>query len=270
MFDTPSRAFLALIPFDCDLDLPQDLFAGLAHRHTKSGNGAFGVEIEDTQKILVLEVVLQAAAGQQRIGDADRGGVLKCRAYVKGIIPLQEGAVNVVEDVILVVGPVFPRKPGGDLFQLLLEAVFAGDCKTPLQCRRHHVPVFLPVLPEVGVQAVAHAPGVRHIEHIAQDGPAPAGVDQGNALGAAPYVPPHPLVPEVPLRTGGSVRTLGVDHQLLREGVFLKILSRGNVRLSFYLLLFYSFKGNRRHSYRGAAVIISIISAVPPNHSPGL
>ena len=54
------------------------------------------------------------------------------------------------------------------------------------------------------------------------------------------------------------------------ELLFLKMLSRGNVRLSFYLLLFYSFKGNRRHSYRGAAVIISIISAVPPNHSPGL
>ena len=57
---------------------------------------------------------------------------------------------------------------------------------------------------------------------------------------------------------------------LILSLILLKILSRGNVRLSFYLLLFYSFKGNRRHSYRGAAVIISIISAVPPNHSPGL
>jgi hypothetical protein len=48
MFDAPFRAFLALILFNSDFNLPQYLFAGLAHRHTKSGNRAFGVEIEDT------------------------------------------------------------------------------------------------------------------------------------------------------------------------------------------------------------------------------
>jgi exopolysaccharide biosynthesis predicted pyruvyltransferase EpsI len=40
----------------------------------------------------------------------------------------------------------------------------------------------------------------------------------------------HPLIPEVPLRAGGGFGPLGIDHQLLREGIFLKILSRGNVR----------------------------------------
>ena len=56
----------------------------------------------------------------------------------------------------------------------------------------------------------------------------------------------------------------GVDKAIL----FLKILSRGNVRLNFYLFSFlYSFKGNRRHSYREAAVITSIILALPPGHS---
>ena len=50
--------------------------------------------------------------------------------------------------------------------------------------------------------------------------------------------------------------------------VILKILSRGNVRLNFYLFSFlYSFKGNRRHSYREAAGITSIILALPPGHS---
>jgi len=52
------------------------------------------------------------------------------------------------------------------------------------------------------------------------------------------------------------------------QSLFLKILSRGNVRLNFYLFSFlYSFKGNRRHSYREAAVITSIILALPPGHS---
>ena len=55
--------------------------------------------------------------------------------------------------------------------------------------------------------------------------------------GAAPDVAAHPLIPEVPLRAGGSFGPLGVDHQLLREGVFLKLLSRGNVRFELENLI---------------------------------
>ncbi|WP_295757878.1 MULTISPECIES: hypothetical protein [Clostridia] len=170
----------------------------------------------------------QAAAGQQGIGDADGGGIAERRTDVKFIILLQEGAVNDVEDVILVVGPVFVRQLCGDLLQLLREAVCAGDLKAAFQRRRHRVPVFLPVLPEVGVQPLFILPArVGNIEHIAQRGPAPAGVQEDDALGAAPDVPAHPLVPEVPLRAGGGFGPLGVDHQLLREGVFIETASGG-------------------------------------------
>ena len=74
----------------------------------------------------------QSAAGQERISDADRGGALKRRADVKGIIPLQETPVNVVEDIVLMVSPVFPRKLGGDLLQLFCQSLLPRGVKTPL------------------------------------------------------------------------------------------------------------------------------------------
>lgn len=86
---------------------------------------------------------------------------------------------------------------------------------------------------------------------------------------------PDEDIPEINDRTKRSsclrIGAWVVIRKIIGECKFLKLLSRGNVGLNFYLFSFlYSFKGNRRHSYRGAAVIISIISAVPPNHSPGL
>ena len=174
-----------------------------------------------------------------------------------------------MEDVVLMVGPVFFRQLYGDLLQLVQKVVRAGDLKAVLQRRRHRVLVFLPVLPEVRIQRLFILPVcVGNVEYIAQGGLAPAVVKERDAPGATPDVAAHPLIPEVPLRAGGGFGPLGIDHQLLREGIFLKILSRGNVRLNFYLFSFlYSFKGNRRHSYREAAVITSIILALPPGHS---
>lgn len=172
----------------------------------------------------MLEIIVrfQAAAGHKGVGDADRGGIAERRSDIELIILLQKGTVNDVEDVVLMVVPVFVRQPRGDLLQLVREAVRAGDLKAVLQRRRHRVPVFLPILPEVRVQALFILPArVGHIEHIAQGGLALAVVNENDALGAAPDVPAHPLVPEVPLRAGGGFGPLGVDHQLLREGIFV-------------------------------------------------
>ena len=57
-----------------------------------------------------------------------------------------------MEDVVLMVGPVFFRQLYGDLLQLVQKAVRAGDLKAVLQRRRHRILMFLPVLPEVGIQ----------------------------------------------------------------------------------------------------------------------
>ena len=180
----------------------------------------------------MLEVVIrfQAAAGHEHISDADSSGTAKCRASVKLIIPLQEGTVNDMENVFPVVVPVFVCQLRGNLLQLAREAALPGNIESLLQSRRYCVPVFFPVLPKVRIQAIVHAACVGDIEHIAQNRPAPAVVNEGDTSGAAPDVPAHSLVPEVVFRAGGSVRPLGVNHQLFREGIFLKMLSRGNVR----------------------------------------
>ena len=63
--------------------------------------------------------------------------------------------------------------------------------------------------------------GVGDVKDIPQPGPVPGIVHQGDALGAAPDIAAHLVIPQVILRTGGSVRALGVDHQLVMEGVFV-------------------------------------------------
>ena len=123
---TPFREFLPLIVLDGHFNLPQDLFADLAHRRAQSGDGGWRVEVEHRQEVFMNEGFLrvQAAAGQQGVGGADHGGISERRPDVEVIIFFQKGTVNDTEDVILIVVPVFIHKLGGDGFQLLRKAMF--------------------------------------------------------------------------------------------------------------------------------------------------
>ena len=84
----PFREFLALVILDGDFDLPQHLSVDPAHRRTQLGGCFRGVEIEDAQEVLMLEAVVRfkPAAVHERVGDADGGGALEGRSYVKFII----------------------------------------------------------------------------------------------------------------------------------------------------------------------------------------
>ena len=53
---------------------------------------------------------LQPAAGQQGVGGTDDGGVSEGGSDVEIIIFFQEGTVNDVEDVILIVVPILVHK----------------------------------------------------------------------------------------------------------------------------------------------------------------
>ncbi len=126
--------------------------------------------------------------------------------------------------------PILRRKLGRDLLQLPRQTAAAGgDLKPPLQRRRHHPGVFLPIFPQPGT-CFRLAARVIHIEHIPQKRFAAAVVDDGNAHSAPPHIPPHLLLPGVVPGAGGGVGPLGVDQELLRERIFLKMLSRENVR----------------------------------------
>ncbi len=227
----PFCGFFPLILLDGDFDLPQYRLAALADRRTQFGEGVRGIEVENIQKILVRKIVfrLQAAAGHERVCDADSGGTSELRPDVELIILLQKTAVNDVEDVLPVIVPVFPRELGSDLFKLSRK-VGAGHAKPLLQHRRYRVLVFLLVLPQLG-PGFLPAAGVGHIEHIAQKGLAAAVVDDGNASGPPPHIPAHPLIPEIIFRAGGGVGPLGVDQELFRVRIFIELLSRANLRV---------------------------------------
>ena len=119
----------AFVIFDGDFDLPQYPFTCFADRRAEGGDGIGRVEIEDAQKILMLKVFVgvEAAAGQDRVGDTDRGGVSELCSDVELIIFLQKAAVNDVEDVVLMLLPISIRQLSGDLLQLIGKTFFAGD-----------------------------------------------------------------------------------------------------------------------------------------------
>ena len=82
-------------------------------------------------------------------------------------------------------------------------------------------------LPQPGSAGMFTGSGVGNVKDIAQAGSVPGIVHQRDPLGTAPYIPAHLFIPQIVLRTGGSVRSLGVDHQLLMERVFVKAGSSG-------------------------------------------
>ena len=156
----------------------------------------------------MLEAVVRfkPAAGHERVGNADGGGALKSRSYVELIIPVKKGIVNDGEDIPLIVPPVS----------------FSVHTVAAFQHGAYRVRVFLPVFPQVAALGKLPAARVRHVEHIQKPRPFAAAVDEGDALGAPADIPAHLFVPEVVLRAGGGVRTLGVDHDLLGVGVFVQ------------------------------------------------
>jgi len=137
----PFRDFLALVILDGDFDLPQHQLAGLADGRSKSGDGLRGVEIKDIQKILMLEVIsrLHPAAGQQRIGGADNGGVPKCGSDVEIIITFQKGTVNDADNIAPVVVPVFIYKLRRHTLHLIGKSVFTGNVKALFQRHDNHI-----------------------------------------------------------------------------------------------------------------------------------
>lgn len=241
MVGAPFCGFFPLIPFYGHFDLPQYRLAALAHRRTQLGEGVRGVEVEYVQKVLMGKIVLrfQPTPGHEDVSHADGGGTSELRSDAELIILPQETAVNDVEDVLLMLVPIFRRKLGRDLFQLLRQTAVSGRrVKSLLQRRRHRPGVFLPIFPQPGT-GLRLAARVIHIEHIPQKRLAAAVVDDGDTHSAPPHIPAHLVLPGVVLGAGGGVGPLGMDQELLRERIFLKMLSRGNVRFELYSLIFH-------------------------------
>ena len=172
----------------------------------------------------MLKVVLrfQPAAAHQSVGDTDGCGGSELDSYVEIIILLQKRILKDVEEVTLVLIPVLIRKLGGNSFQLLPQAVCAGNIVSTLQHCGDTVRMLRAKLPQPDSTGVFQTAGIRHIEHIAELRLVASGVNECNTLGATAHIPTHGLIPDIVFGAGGGVGPLGVDHDLFVVGILVQ------------------------------------------------
>uniref|UniRef100_UPI0036F1B359 hypothetical protein n=1 Tax=Enterocloster aldenensis TaxID=358742 RepID=UPI0036F1B359 len=169
---------------------------------------------------------LQSTAGHQSVSDADGGGCLELHSDVILIIFLQKGTVNDIEEVLLMLRPVFLGQFSGYLRELSGK-IITGNIIGALQHGLHGIQMALLQLPQPGSSGMFTGSGIGNVKDITQARSVPGIVHQSDPFGTAPYIPTHLFIPQIVLRTGGGVRSLGVDHQLLMERVLVKAGSSG-------------------------------------------
>ena len=203
----------------------------------KDGGGG---KLDNARKVLVLQILagVQAAAGQEGVLDAGGQKVFIAYFQIEVVQFLQKAVPHVIAQVLQVV----PVNLAHGAFRLLHErpanVTFLRGSILPFQRLRNSAGFFRRHFPQVGCFRPTNGPGVRYVIDIPQFGLAPrVFCNQGNPRGPGLDPAAHGIVPQLHLRTGGSVRALRVDQQLLIKTVFLKMLSRGNVRLNlkFYI-----------------------------------
>ncbi|MEQ2681739.1 hypothetical protein AAAU20_06005 [Faecalibacterium prausnitzii] len=205
------------------LDVTQHLPAHVADGCAEGVDTIRGGKIVDCLKIVLVEPPgrLNAAAFQQRVGDADGGGRLELHLHPGFIIIHQERTVNDGTNVPAVVVPVirhqFPRN-----IRKLLADTLAADAVGLAQHFRNRLHQIGTELPHLRVTGIAAHSGVRHIKHIVQTRVSAGFVQQGDALGATPDIPVHAVVPDVVIGAGCGIGSLGVDHKLVRKGVLVQ------------------------------------------------
>lgn len=181
-----------------------------------------GVKVQDFAKVLPVQLRLQSASQLKAIGDAGGGSLPEGRSDVEFIILRKEGICNAVEDVPPVVAPIGHRLLVGNLMDLLREGHRCIRIKILFQHFPNGLLRPLGQLPGLHVSGAAARAGVRHIKDITHAHSARTGSQQCDALGTSPNVPVHGVVPEIIPGTGRCIRALGIDQQLIAEGVLVQ------------------------------------------------
>ena len=150
MLCRPFCAILALVVPYCDFDLPKHLLIAFTYRCAEGRDGCRGVEIKDAQKVFMLKpfIGLHVAPAHQGIRDTDRSGVSELYSDVVIIVLFQIGIRNVVENIALMLVPVFVRELRGDGFKLIPQSVFTGDAIAAFQHFPDRRLMFLLKLPQ--------------------------------------------------------------------------------------------------------------------------
>ena len=171
----------------------------------------------------MLEVIagVQSAARHKSIGGAYRSGISKCNLYIVIIILLKEGIGKDAEDVTAIVIPVFGYELGRNLLQLVGKTFFTGHIETISQGGGHSIEMLVFVFPKIKAAGIFPAACVRNIKNILETWIVAACVNQRNALRPTTDESAHLFIPKVIVGTGGGVRFLSKNHQLLMKWIFV-------------------------------------------------
>ncbi|MFR1693812.1 MAG: hypothetical protein ACLSVF_11105 [Faecalibacterium sp.] len=137
------------------------------------------------------------------------------------IIIHQERAVNDGADVSTVVVPVICHQFPGSIRKLLADTLSADAVDSGEHFRNRLFQIIV-VLPHLRVTGITAHPGVRHIENVVQARESAGFVQQSDTLRATSDIAVHPAVPNIIVGTGGGIRALGVDHELVCKGVLVQ------------------------------------------------
>ncbi len=221
--------------FNCDLYLAEDFLRDRADGLAQCVNRVGRVEIEYRLKVLVLDIIggVDAAAGHNGIRRADCEGVAERYTLVVIVVIVKEAVLKGIADITPVILIVARR-------QLMRKAEYhisggianhsppveripshkAAHVIRLIQSLHDGLLMLRPHFPYEGLSGVAPAVNrVGEVENIAEAGLVGGVVDQGRA---APDISVHGRVPCLHWRAGGSVRPLGVDHELFVKGVFIQ------------------------------------------------
>ena len=165
---------------------------------------------------------IEPAAAHQRVCCADCPSMFKNRSQVVFIIFFEEGTVNDAEDVLpVILPPAFDQVPGNGL-QLESQADTSSLIEPLFQRGGYDVLMLRAVLPKERAAGIRAAAGIRYIKNIFHAGSIPGAVDQSDALGAAPHIAVHGVIPDLVARAGRRLRLLGEDQELLIIGVLIQ------------------------------------------------
>ncbi|WP_228725034.1 hypothetical protein [Caproicibacter fermentans] len=119
-----------------------------------------------------------------------------------------------MENVVLMLLPIFIRQLSCNLFQLVGKTFFAGDFILPFQRRRNRVLMLWAILPKVRTAGIVPASRVGNIKYVPDSRLVAGGVDERDPPAAAPDIPAHFVVPDLITGTGRCVGPLGENHEL--------------------------------------------------------
>ena len=172
----------------------------------------------------MLKVIagIKSAARHERVCGADCSGVSKSNLYVIIIILRGERIFKDAENVTAVVIPIFGYEFRCNLLQLIGKTLFTGHTETALQCCGNGVVILVFVFPKIKTAGILPAARIGNVKNISEPWIISGGVKERDTLGAAADISAHLLIPKVIIGTGGCVRLLSENHQLLMERIFVQ------------------------------------------------